>query len=116
MFDIEFELLDDGSVRLEQEHAGPVAPNLILLHPEQLKFITRRACGMEAETAEQVEELERRISILAKLISSFVCDATIREEINDQCESGVEFMVRLDSLLNMAWEYDSKRLSPETVQ
>ena len=115
MHEISFELIEDGSIRLEQQ-SGVDEPNTIWLHPEQLKYITRRTCGMNGATAESIEAIERKLSILAAGLEGFVCDSSIRGEILDRCGNGLELITRLDWLLNLAWEYDDQRLTPEDLQ
>ena len=34
----------------------------------------------------------------------------------DQCGNGLELIARLDGLINLAWEYDGGRLTPEDLQ
>ena len=115
MHEISFELIEDGSIRLEQQ-SGIDEPNIIWLHPEQLKYITRRAFGTDSATTASIEDLKRKLSVLAAGLSTFVCDSSIRSEILDQCGNGLELITRLDWLLNLAWEYDGQRLTPEDLQ
>ena len=114
MHEISFEQIQDGSLRLEQQ-SGVDEPNIILLHPEQLKYITRRTCGMDSATATSVKDLERKLSILTAGLERFVCDSSIRGEILDRCGNGLEFITRLDWLLNLAFEYDGQRLAPDDL-
>ena len=115
MHEISFEQIEDGSIRLEQQ-SGHGERDVILLHPEQLKYITRRTSGTDSATAANIEDLERKLSILAAGLSTFVCDSSIRSEILDQCGNGMELITRLDWLLNLAWEYDGQRLTPDDLQ
>jgi hypothetical protein len=115
MYEIDFELIEDGSIRLEQQ-SGIDEPNMIWLHPEQLKFIARRMTGTNEATAVQVEELERRLLVLTAGLEEFVCDSSTRGEIPDDCRSGLEFITRLDGLLNLAWEFSGCRLTPEDMR
>ena len=115
MHEIRFEEIEDGSIRLEQQSAHGER-DVIFLHPEQLKYITRRTCGMDGATADSIEALERKLSILAAGLERFVCDSSIRGEILDQCGNGMELVTRLDWLLNLAWEYDGQRLTPEDLE
>ena len=115
MHEISFELIEDGSIRLEQQ-SGIDEPNIIWLHPEQLKYISRRTCGMDNATAASIEDLERKLSILTAGLERFVCDSGIRSEILDRCGNGLELITRLDWLLNLAWEYDGQRLTPDDLQ
>jgi len=61
--DLIIDRLKDGSIHLEQQ-SGCDEPNVIHLHPEQILFAARQLCGMKAETAEKVADLERKLSIL----------------------------------------------------
>lgn len=115
MHEISFEQIEDGSIRLEQQ-SGHGEHDVILLHPEQLKFITRRMCGMNSATAAKVENLERKISILANGLEEFVCETSLRGEILERCECGLEILARLDGLLNLAWEFDGSRLDPKDMR
>ena len=114
MHEISFEFIGDGSVRLEQQSLID-DPNVILLHPEQLKFIARRTCAMDDSTAASIGDLERKLSILAAGLERFVCDSGIRGEILDQCSNGLELITRLDWLMNLACEYNGQRLMPEDL-
>ena len=55
-------LQDDGTVKLTQTDCGE--DYIITAHPEQIVFIARRVCGMSITTAEQVEDLERKLSVI----------------------------------------------------
>jgi len=113
--DMKFEQLENGTVRLEQhDYCGESV--IVDLHPEQLKFITRQVCGLSTATAVQVKDLERRLSVLTSGIEAFVCDSGIRGEILDHCPAGLEFIARLDAILNLAWEYDGARLAPSDMR
>lgn len=114
MHEISFGKINDGSIRLEQQ-SGVDDPNVILLHPEQLNFIVRRTTGMAEIEASHVEDLERRLGVLAAGLTRFVCDSSTRREILDCCGSGFEFISKLDGLLNLAWEYDGGSLLPEDM-
>lgn len=115
MHDISFEQMKDGSIRLEQQ-CGIDEPNVIYLHQEQLKFITRRMVGMSETTAAQVEELERRLSILASDLEFIVKDASFRRQVIQNCCDGIELMTRLDALLDLAFEFNGGRLTPRMPQ
>ena len=38
------------------------------------------------------------------------------DSYRDQCGNGLELIARLDGLINLAWEYDGGRLTPEDLQ
>ena len=114
MHEISFKHVNDGSIRLEQQ-SGVDEPNMIWLHPEQLKYITRRICGMDSATAASIKDLERKLSILSAGLERFVCDADIRAEILDQCGNGPELINRLHGILILAREYDGARLTPKDL-
>ena len=115
MHEISFEHIEDGSIRLEQQ-SGVDEPNMIWLHPEQLKFIARRTCGMDSATAATVEDLERRLSVLSTGLEDFVCESSIRGEILEDCRNGLEYIARLDGLLNLAYEFAGLHLQPGDMQ
>jgi hypothetical protein len=109
MYEVGFELLEDGSISLEQSN-GYESPVVVWLHPEQMKFITRRMCGMDSATAASVEDLERKIAVLADRLERLVDAKWFRSSIVDSCGDGVEIMARLDGLLDLAIEFDGGRL------
>ena len=111
MHEVSFELLEDGSISLEQQY-GVDDPNVIYLHPEQLKFITRRMCGMDSATAASVEDLERKIAVLTDRLGKLVEASWFRSSIIDRCGDGVEIIARLDGVLDLAIEFDGGRLLP----
>lgn len=111
MHEVSFELLEDGSISLEQQY-GVDDPNVIYLHPEQLKFITRRMCGMDSATAACVEDLERKIAVLTDRLGKLVEASWFRSSIIDRCGDGVEIIARLDGVLDLAIEFDGGRLLP----
>ena len=103
-FDLNFEQLEDRTIRLEQkDYCGESV--IVDLHPEQVRFIARRMAGMKPETADKVADLERRLEILTDRIEAFVVNAGIRDEIVECCGDGIEFMVRLDSIYDLAVEF-----------
>ena len=114
MYEISFEHIEDGSIRLEQQ-SGYGERDVIHLHPDQLKFITRRMCGMSETTAAQVADLERKLSILSGDLESIVTEKSLRLQIVD-CEDGVELITRLDALLDLSVEFDGGRLIPRSQQ
>lgn len=110
--DLTIDRLPDGGIHLEQQ-SGCEEPSVIHLHPEQLLFIARRLCGMKPETAEKVADLERRIAVLTDRLGQFVNDQDIRNDVIDRCADGIEYIVRLDGLLDLAIEFDGNRLLPD---
>ena len=113
LHEVGFEVLADGTISLEQQ-SGHEEPCTVWLHPEQLRFITRRVAEMPEATAAQVEDLERRLSVLTVGLEEFVCDSSVRGEIINYCRAGAELIERLDGLLNLAWEF-SGRLTPDDL-
>ena len=111
MHEISFEQIEDGSIRLEQQ-SGHGERDVILLHPEQLKFITRRMAGMSETTARQVKDLERKLSVIADRLEALVCEKWFREEILDRCGNGAEMINKLDGIVDLAIEMDGGRLLP----
>ena len=110
-FDLDFKQNDDGTIRLTQNDCGE--DSIIDAHPEQLKFIARRLCGFDSTTAAKVEDLERKLAILAGEINFIVNDEGFRKDLIDS-GSGSEFelIARLDGLWNLAIEFDGGRLLP----
>ena len=109
--DLDFKRLEDSSIRLTQTDCGE--DSIIDAHPEQLLFIARRLCGMKEETAEKVADLERKLAILCDRLGQFVNDHDIRTDMIDRCSDGIEYVVRLDGLLDLAIEFDGNRLLPD---
>ena len=68
--DLTFDLMDDGTVKLTQTDCGEDC--IITAHPEQIAFIARRLCGMSITTAEQVQDLERKLSVIADRLEKIV--------------------------------------------
>ena len=110
LYQIDFEQNEDGTVTLSQQ-SGHDEPSVIHLHPEQLRFITRSLFGMRSDTAACVADLERRISTLAGDIEFIVTNDDLRQQIIN-CNDGVELSVRLDSIYDLALEFDGGRLYP----
>jgi len=108
-YDLSFEVTGDG-VRLVQNACGD--DYIILAHPEQLKFITRRLCGMDEATAAKVQDLERKLSVLTDRLEALVTAAWLRKSIANECDDGVEILAKLDGLVDLAVEMDGGRLLP----
>lgn len=108
--DLSFTQRADGTVLLTQTDCGE--DYSIAAHPEQLLFIARRLCGMKADTAEKVADLERKLAILCDRLGEFISDPNIRNDIIDRCRDGIEYIVRLDGLHDLAIEFDGNRLLP----
>ena len=98
--DLAFDLMDDGTVKLTQTDCGD--DYIITAHPEQITFIARRLCGMSITTAAQVEDLERKLSVLTDRL----------ERLVEECGDGIEMIAKLDGLLDLAVEMDGGRLLP----
>ena len=110
--DLIIDRLEDGGIHLEQQ-SGCEEPNVIHLHPEQVLFVARRLCGMKPETAGKAAELERRIGVLADRLQDFVCNKAFRSDLIERCGHGFEYLAKLDSVLDLALEFDGGRLEPE---
>jgi hypothetical protein len=110
MYDLKFKQLAGDTIRLTQTDCGE--DYVIDAHPEQIKFVARQLCGMTADTAATVQELERRISVLADRLEELVTAAWLREQIVERCVDGVEILCRFDGLLDLATEFDGGRLLP----
>lgn len=109
--DLIIDRLPDGGIHLEQQ-SGCEEPSVIHLHPEQILFVARQLCGMKAETAEKVADLERKLAILCDRLGEFISDPNIRNDIIDRCRDGIEYIVRLDGLHDLSIEFDGNRLLP----
>jgi len=107
--DLIIDRLPDGGIHLEQQ-SGIDDPNVIHLHPEQLLFVARQLCGMTSHTAEQVQELERRIAVLTDKLQNLVCSKAFRSDLIEQIGDGFEYLAKLDGLLDLALEFDGGRL------
>lgn len=108
--DLAFDLMDDGAVKLTQMDCGEYY--VITAHPEQIAFIARRVCGMSITTAEQVQDLERKLSVLADRLEKLVDAEWFRSEIVNHCGDGAEMLTRLDAVVDLAIEFDGQRLLP----
>ena len=108
--DLSFSLMDDGTVKLTQNDCGE--DYIVTAHPEQINFIARRLCGMKDTTAEQVQELERKLSVLTDRLERLVTDDWFRNGIIDGCGDFAEMLARLDGLVDLAIEMDGGRLLP----
>lgn len=112
--DLTFDLLDDGTVKLTQTDCGE--DYIITAHPEQIAFIARRVCGMSITTAEQVEDLERKLSVLTDRLEHLVTADWFRKGIINECGDGIEMIAKLDGLLDLAVEMDGGRLLPSEAK
>jgi hypothetical protein len=110
-YDLGFVRQQDGTVQLTQTECGE--SSIIYTHPEQLKFISRRLCGMDNATDDKIDDLERKLSILASDIDFIVHNQGVRSDIIAG-GSGNEFVLlaRLDALWDLAMEFDGGRLLP----
>ena len=108
--DLSFDLQDDGTVKLTQTDCGE--DYVITAHPEQIVFVARRLCGMSITTAAQVEDLERKLSVLTDRLERLVTDKWFRKGIIEECGDGIEMIAKLDGLLDLAVEMDGGRLLP----
>lgn len=111
-YDLQFSRESDGSIYLEQQ-CGIDDPVSIFAHPEQLLFIARQLCGMQPETAGKVAELERRIAVLTDKLQNLVCNKAFRSDLIERSGDGFEYLAKLDSVLDLALEFDGGRLTPE---
>ena len=108
--DLAFDLMDDGTVKLTQTDCGE--DYVITAHPEQIAFIARRVCGMSITTSEQVEDLERKLSVITDRLERLVTDKWFRKSIVEECGDGIEMIAKLDGLVDLAVEMDGGRLLP----
>ncbi len=108
--DLAFDLMDDGTVKLTQTDCGE--DYIITAHPEQIVFIARQLCGMNSATASQVQDLERKLSVLTDRLERLVTDRWFRDGIIDGCADFAEMLASLDGLVDLAVEMDGGRLLP----
>ena len=111
-YEVSFAELEDGTIRLEQPD-GPHEPSSVLLHPEQLKLITRQLCGLNLDNAASVSDLERKIAILADDIGAIAGNAFYRRLLTDDPD-GEPLLIKLDALHDLAAEFDGGRLLPKS--
>ena len=111
LYEISFEKLDDGTIEIRQP-CGLEEPSVIYLHPDQLKYIARQVAGLSETTAKQVEDLERKLSVITDRLETLVCEKWFRDEILDRCGNGAEMINKLDGLVDLAIEMDGGRLLP----
>ena len=67
---------------------------------------------MNETTARQVEDLERKLSVITDRLETLVCEKWFREEILDRCANGAEMINKLDGIIDLAIEMDGGRLLP----
>ena len=103
-YDLKFTQQADGSIRLTQSEHG------------EDYIIARRLCGMTSHTAEQVQELERRIAVLTDKLQSLVCNKAFRTDLIERLGDGFAYLAKLDGLLDLALEFDGGRLEPDHAQ
>lgn len=115
MYDVSYELLDDSTVRLTQSANGE--EYVIDLHPAQILHIANDFRGGHCPASDngEVADLKRRLAVLAEKIEALVLDQYIRGEILERCGDGLEFMARLDAILDLAKEFDGGRLLTNTI-
>ncbi|MBI2276332.1 MAG: hypothetical protein HYU74_03155 [Dechloromonas sp.] len=58
-------------------------------------------------------DLERRLTVLTEKLEDIICKDHYRSDILENCDYGAEIIIRLDSLLDLAYEFDRGRLTPE---
>lgn len=112
MFDISFVRCSDGEICLTQSENGE--DSVIVLAPEQVKYIARRLCGFKEGDAQRVEELERRLAVLADKIQNLACASWVRHELLARDMEGDLILAKLDALADLALEFDGGRLKPES--
>ena len=110
-YDLTFIQQADGSIRLTQSDHGE--DYIIDAHPEQVLLVARQLCGMKPETAGTVADLERRLAVLTDKLQNIICDKAFRTDLIERCGYGLEYLARLDALLDLAFEFDGGRLEPE---
>lgn len=110
-YDLKFDQLAEGTIRLEQkDDCGESV--FIDAHPEQLRFIAHRLGGMSSVTGERVQDLERKLAVITERLKSFVFDDWFRKGILEGCRDGLEMIARLDGLVDLCVEMDGGRLLP----
>jgi hypothetical protein len=101
-YDLSFEQLDDGTIRLEQKDYCGGEAYIIDLHPCQLRHIAERAdilrCGDDGTAA-------RRFNAVAERLFRLAGDTYYRGEIIERCGMGSEFLTELDAVCDLADEF-----------
>lgn len=105
LHDLEAFRLADGTIRLSQQ-SGIDEPSVIDLNHSQLEYLGK-VFGIGRE-----KELERRLAVLADKFQDIVCSNYWRSEILERLGDGMELLVRLDALVDLALEFDGGRLKP----
>lgn len=97
--------LADGTIRLRQQSRLD-EPSVIDLDPSQFEHLAR-VFGIGRE-----RDLERRLSVLADRLQDVVCDSYFRTDILERCGDGLFLIAKLDSVVDLAVEFDGGRLQP----
>lgn len=108
-FDLTFERLPSGTIRLKQSAFDE--DSVIDLHPAQLEHVARALLG--SCDPGRLNEMERRIAVLADKAQDVVCSKAFRSDLIERCGDGFEYLARLDALVDLALEFDGGRLEPE---
>lgn len=111
---VDVEFLDGDTIRLSGP-TGPDGQDVIDLHPEQIKFIACRLCGFTDADASRISQLERRLSVLASKIETLACADWLRSTLLERSGDGELILAKLDSLADLAIEFDGGRLKPESL-
>lgn len=102
-YDLKFDRLDDGTVRLTQrDTAGE--EYLVDAHPVQIIHIARSLVGARVSPeAERIKTLEWRIRWLQQRFEE--CNAALPYDFYDNCHDSLEFAAWLDASKVVAAEY-----------
>lgn len=67
---------------------------------------------MNNTTAEQVQDLDRKLSVITDRLENLVTADWFRKDILDGCGNGIEILAKLDGLVDLCIEMDGGRLLP----
>ncbi|MBK9522878.1 MAG: hypothetical protein IPO13_14925 [Rhodocyclaceae bacterium] len=120
MYDLSWKI-DGDNIRLKQD-AGIDEVHVIDLHPAQLKLLAEQAGLLNLATGSQSTSsafvtLERRFRIVTEKLKDVVENVGYRQEIFEQCGSGMEYLTILDSVVTLADEFlkDVGNAGPPTM-
>jgi len=102
-FDLTFERMDDGTVRLEQrDNSGE--SYIVDAHPVQLIHIARILVGAKVTPeAKRIAILERRIRWLQERFLE--CHVALPSDMHERCAEAFEFDSWLQASVDVATEY-----------
>lgn len=102
-YEIYADQLDGGTLRLTQPNYIGNEDAIIDLHPDQLRAIAGQlAIPVLTGTA---AEMARRLQSLYDRLNNVASTEYYRTEIVERCGSGIEFLIELDGVVALAYEF-----------